>query len=391
MKSGIILGLLLAVWSALYAQASLDTILSAVEKNNTDLITLRKHLDADRIGNKIGIYPEDPEVEFGFLQGDPSPIGNRTDISIRQTFDFPTVYVLQRKISDLKNRQLDLEYARQRRAILLHTRLVCADLLYSNAVKAELYKRLLHARQVAEAYEAKYKIGDANILDYNKARLNLLNCAKAVETVEIDRRDGLAVLAGLNGGIPIVFADSVFPKLSITPDFTSWYQSAEKNSPALQWLQQENAIQQKQVQISQAQSLPKFSAGYTSERVVGESYQGVSVGISLPLWKNKNTIRYARAKSLAASSAAENATMLFRNEIKAVHAKVIALQASIADYRQNLSALSNEGYLDKAFAGGELSLTEYIYELSLYYDSVDMILEMERNYFKAAAELLQYQ
>jgi len=252
-------------------------------------------------------------------------------------------------------------------------------------------KRLAHARHIAAAYKDKYEIGEANILDYNKARLSLLNCAKAVEMVEIDRRSGLADLAGLNGGSPIVFPDSVFPKLSITPDFDSFNESAEKSNFALRWLQQEIAIQQKQVHASQAQSLPKFSVGYMSERVVGQSYQGVTLGISLPLWKNRNAIRYARAQSLATSSAAEKAAVLFRNEIKAVHAKVIALQASIVDYRKNLSAWSNEDYLQKAFAGGELSLTEYIYELSLYYDSVDAIREMERNYFKAAAELLQYQ
>ena len=35
-------------------------------------------------------------------------------------------------------------------------------------------------------------------------------------------------------------------------------------------------------------TLPKFSAGYSLERTLGQKYQGISVGISIPLWENKN-------------------------------------------------------------------------------------------------------
>ena len=33
--------------------------------------------------------------------------------------------------------------------------------------------------------------------------------------------------------------------------------------------------------------------------MVGEKYQGLSVGMSIPLWENKNTVKAARAETAA--------------------------------------------------------------------------------------------
>ena len=54
--------------------------------------------------------------------------------------------------------------------------------------------------QIANAYKSKFDIGEANILDYNKARINLLNITKEVESNEIERNALLSELARLNGG-----------------------------------------------------------------------------------------------------------------------------------------------------------------------------------------------
>ena len=45
---------------------------------------------------------------------------------------------------------------------------------------------------------------------------------------------------------------------------------------------------------------------------------------------------------------------------------------------------------EKAFNKGEISLTEYMYELSLYYESMYKLLEMEMNYNISFVELNRY-
>ena len=366
MKRTIIISALMVLGFNLFAQNTIDNVLTEVEKNNTSLSAFRKTTDADKIGNKTGLAPQNPEVEFNYLWGNPSAIGNRTDFSVKQSFDFPTAYSYKNQISSLKNEQAELEYKKQRNEVLFQTRVVCLKLTQINALQLELTKRHADAQQVADAYSAKFNAGDVGVLDYNKAQINLLTVTKERENIEIERNALLSELTMLNGGNAINFTDSLFAMQTIPADFEQWFTSVEANNPLLQWVKQEIAIAEKQSKLNAAMSLPKFYAGYMREKVVGEQFQGMTLGITIPLWENKNTVKYAKAQTIALQSFETDAKLQFYNEMKATHTKVIALQNGVADYRNKLTLYSNSTLLEKAFNKGEISLTEYMYELSLY-------------------------
>lgn len=380
----------IAICSNIFSQGNLDIILIEIEKNNTSLSALRKSVDAEKIANKTGIYLENPAVEFNYLWGSPSVIGNRTDLSFSQTFDFPTSYKYKNQISNIKNEQAELEYNKQKKALLLQTRLVCSDLVYKNALKAELSKRLTHAQSIANSYKAKFDIGEINILEYNKAQLNLLNLNKELESIEIERTALLSELTGLNGGISIDFTDAAFLSTEIAVDFEQWYLTAEQKNPLLNWLKQEVEINQKQEKLNRALSLPKLQAGYMSEKIIGEQFQGVSIGLSIPLWENKNTVKYAKANTIALEGMAADNKLQFYNHLKALHAKAISLQKNVSDYRVKLQTFDNSELLKKAMDKGEISLIEYMFELSFYYESINNLLELELDLNKTIAELNQY-
>nr|NQU89143.1 TolC family protein [Bacteroidota bacterium] len=381
---------IIAFGSGLFSQNRIDIILTEIEKNNTTLSALRNSADAEKIGNKTGIYLENPEFGFNYLWGNPSVVGNRIDFSITQTIDFPTAYKYKNQISDTRNEQVELEYEKQRRDLLLKTRLVCYDLVYTNALKSELSKRLIHAQRIANAYKSKYDIGETNILEYNKAQLNLLNTGKELESLEIEKAALLSELIRLNGGLLIEFSESEFQSAVIPVDFEKWYESAEQNNPLLAWLKQEIDISRKQAKLNRAMSLPKLQAGYMSEKIVGEHLQGVTVGLSIPLWENKNTVKHAAAHTIALQSIENDNKLQFYNRLKIFHAKAIALQISVNDYRMNLQAFNNSDLLEKALDKGEINLIEYILELSIYYESVNNLLDLERELNRTLAELNQY-
>jgi len=381
-----------AIWlfPGLFAQNSINDILTEIEKNNTALSALRKGADAELIGNRTGIYLQNPEVAFNYLWGSPDDIGNRTDLNISQSFDFPTAYVYRNQIADYRNAQTELEYEKERKSILYHTKLICTDLIYHNALKAQLSRRVLNTQTIAQAYKSKFEKGDANILEYNRAQLNFITLSKDLESNEADRNHLLSELAGLNGGHPLDLKDTLLLSENISSDFEQWYSQSEQNNPVLKWLKQEVVISQKQVGLSTASSLPKMQGGYMSEKVVGMQYQGVSFGISIPLWQDKNTIKYAKAKTLAVQSAEADTKIRFYNELKGLHAKATSLQNSINDYRKSLRMINSEVLLKKSFDKGQLSVSEYFLELSFYYESAYKLLELERDLNKTIAELYKY-
>ncbi len=83
----IILIMVLLASVSLVAQENIDSILFSIEENNSTLKALREETNAQKLGNKTGIYLSDPDVEFGYLWKS-GKIGNRQDFSIKQTLTF---------------------------------------------------------------------------------------------------------------------------------------------------------------------------------------------------------------------------------------------------------------------------------------------------------------
>jgi hypothetical protein len=127
-----------------------------------------------------------------------------------------------------------------------------------------------------------------------------------------------------------------------------------------------------------------------SEKTLGSEFRGITFGISVPLWENRNTAKYAKARTLALQSAEADSRLQFYNNLKLLHGKAAALSASLKDYSDKLRQFSNADLLKEALDGGEISLIEYILELSIYYESIDNLLEMERDLTRIITELNKY-
>lgn len=381
---------MLAYSSMLFSQGQIDEVLTEIEKNNTTLAALRQHTDAEKLANKTGIYLQNPEVEFNYLWGSPSVIGKRMDISISQSFDFPTVYKYQNQISDLRNDQAELGYLKQQKNILLHTKLLLFDIVHLNALELEYAERSSHAKRIAASVKSRFEAGDASILEHNKAQLNLISTSKELNLIEIEKAVLMRELTALNGGEEIGFEESHFPIPDIPEDFDRWYEEAQLENPILNWLKQEIEVSQNQAKLNIAMGLPKFQAAYMSEGLVGDKFQGVTVGLSIPLWENKNTVKYAKANSMAVERVATDQKIQFYNQLKRLHQKAVLLQENSSDYRVSLEMYDNSDLLGIAFDEGEINLMEYMLELGIFYESYVRVLEIERDLNKTVAELLKY-
>ena len=93
-----------------------------------------------------------------------------------------------------------LEYERQQKDLFLHTRQICNQLIYLISILKEYSERIENAQRMVALFQTKFESGEANILDYNKARLGLLDLTKKAEAVRVTREEQLAELTRLNGG-----------------------------------------------------------------------------------------------------------------------------------------------------------------------------------------------
>jgi outer membrane protein TolC len=392
MRQAIIIIIIAAIsFQSLWAQEGIEAIVNQIEKNNSSLSALHKRTEAEKLNHKTGIFLENPEAEFAHFWGKPDELGKRINLSVTQSFDFPTAYGLKNNISDLKIEQSELGYEQTLRALRTEARLLCCDLIYVNARLSQTEKRLEHAEELAAAFQKQFESGESNILDYNKAQLNLLNIRRERELFEAEKEQLLTELRSLNGGKSIDFESSTFDNPEIPADFEDWFSQSEKNIPSLQQTEKEIEINQEQIKLSKAESLPKFKVGYVSEALTHEQFRGVSFGVSLPLFENKNRVKHAKVQTEASRELITDKELRFYNYLKGLHAKALSLNETAQQYRSGLKHYNNDKLLKTAFEQGEISLIDYIQELSFFYDSQDKLLQTERELNKTIAKLRQYE
>lgn len=391
MKNILLIISLLLISASVFAQPETEQVLSEIEKNNTTLEAYRNLTEAQKVENKTGIYLENPEVEYHYLWGDPAAMGKRHDFAVKQSFDFPTSYGLKKKIAGVQNQQAELEYRMKRLELLFQAKTICIELTYLNAMHRELDKRASHAESIFEAYEAKYENGETNIIGKNKARLNLLNAQKAIRENETQQNVLLAELKRLNGGIPVSFTRSEFAPVRLPENFESWFERNREANLLLEMVFNKIDIREKQVKLTKALSLPKLSTGYMSESVEGEAFKGIALGVAIPLWENKNTVKLAKLQQKVAEEMAADAQVQSYNRLKSHYEKALQLQETLSGYIEVLESVNSKELLKKALDAGEISLIEYMMELSLYYDTVDNILSIKNELHQALAGLNYYE
>lgn len=387
MKTIITTLLVLFTGTNLNAQTNINSLLTSIEENNTTLQSLRESAEAHKLENKTGIYLENPEVGFDYLWGNPSDIGKRTDFSVMQSFDMATITGMKSKAANKQNVLVDWQYKADRMNILLEAKQYCIDLIYYNALGKELDLRLQHARTITNGYGDRLNSGDVSRLEYNKAQLNLSSVLGEISRIDVERNALLEQLKRLNGGKDIVLDDDRYDEVLLPPLFDDWFERTAAQNPLLAYARQEVEVSKQQVSLNRMQGLPSLSAGYMSEKVVGEQFQGLSVGISIPLWENKNRVKQAKAAVRAAESRAADSRLQFYNQLQLLYNRTAGLKVATEKYQQSLEMANSTELLKKALDAGEISLLEYMVEMGLYYDTINHVLETERDFQKAFAEL----
>ncbi len=369
-----------------YAQ-DWSSILPEIEQNNKSLQALRKEVEAEKAANHVGLAPANPEVEFSYLWGHGAEEGNRMDVSVSQSLPLSTLFGYRSRLAKQQDVRADLRLQLERTAVLLQAQQTCIDIVYTNAMLHEYGKRLQHAQTLAEAYQQKFEAGNANALEYNKVRLNLATAQGEYQCLQTERNTLLEQLASLNGGEAIALNDSVFESVLSPADFDSWYAEAETRSPMLAYVRQEVEVAKADARLSKAEWLPDLSVGYMSEGITGNYYNGVTVGVSVPLWQNTHRVRQAKASAEAAQLRADEQKQVLLSTLRTQYAAVMGLQKTWQGYHEALQMTNSADLLLQALQAGQISMLEYMMELSIYYDATAQALAAQRDYYTALAEL----
>lgn len=376
---------------AAIAQNNVDSVVKQVEGNNKSIQANKKYWQAKQAEYKTGLTPYDPTVEYDYMWGSPVGAGNQRDFSVTQRLDFPSAYKRKKELSGQQIAQTNLQQQVYRQDILLEAKLLSLQVIYLNKKGAELSRRLINTQKLVQDYEKKLNKGDVIILDVNKAKLQLLNIQNEVKLNENEKQVLLTKISELNGGIPIVINDTIYPFVPTIPDFEILDSTIEANDPIIKVYEQEKKILQQQIAVQKAMNLPKIETGYHSQGILGQSYKGFHAGISIPLWENKNKLNAAKSNLEYANSNAETHRLNHRLENKQYYDQLDVRLKMVQEYKELLSTLNNTTLLNKALSLGQITIIQYFYDESFYFTAYDKYLQAEWEYQQAVARLYKFQ
>lgn len=372
-----------------WAQNSAEAVLASVEKNNPELQALRKRTESEKYGFKAERMVEAPEVGFDYLWGSPADIGTRKDISVTQSIDIATISGTKGKIAKSESELSDMQFNVRRQEILLQAKLLYINIIYCNAVGAELERRLERSEKVESVYRDMQVRGETDMIEVNKAHLAYLAQRNALARNKMEAEGFRLELQRLNGGEPLGINDLSYVRRDMLPaDFDTWYKEVADRSPEIRAARQNVKVNEAVARGIKMSSCPTITAGYMAELVKGSNFRGLTLGLSIPLWS-------ARSKTRQANLSCEAS----RLEVKDVEASEYSALRSLYEKASGLKDLSDELALslavsdeamsmtEKKFNEGEISLMDSIMELSLYYSVVDESLAASKDYDLALAEL----
>ena len=386
-----ILGLMLLGSLTTRAQSSIDQVLRSIETNNKSLQANTKMTDAQKLEAQTEKFLANPSVEWEQMWGNRNNPGSEYTLTVKQSLDFPTTYSNKNKLANLKANTIVFQSAAYRQQLLLNAKQTCIEIIYLRKQKSLLDERLANAETMFALYKKRFESGDANQLELNKIQLELLNAQNQSRLNKAALTAAEEQLRNLNGGKPITFDATDYPAGDELINFDQLQAAFMDADPNLKSLTGNQEIANREVKLSRSLTLPKFDVGYkrnaASDHVASN---GFMVGVSIPLFENKNTVKKAKAQAEFATASLEDNRLNLKTNLQQLYQQAEALQISRADYAKVLEQQRNIELLNKALNAGQLSVIDYFTELSTIYDSHQSYLDVEKEYHSILAQLYQY-
>ena len=328
-----ILGWMLLGTLTTRAQNSIDQVLKSIETNNKSLQANTKMTDAQKLEAQTGKFLANPSVEWEQMWGNRNNPGSEYTLTVKQSLDFPTTYSNKNKLANLKANTIGFQSAAYRQQLLLNAKQTCIEIIYLRKQKSLLDERLANAETMFALYKKRFESGDANQLELNKIQLELLNAQNQSRLNKAALTAAEEQLRNLNGGNPITFDATDYPTGEELINFDQLQAAFMEADPNLKSLTGDQEIANREVKLSRSLTLPKFDVGYkrnaASDHVASN---GFMVGVSIPLFENKNTVKKAKAQAEFATASLEDNRLNLKTNLQQLYQQAEALQISRADY-----------------------------------------------------------
>ncbi len=369
---------------------TVDEILNTIANNNLSLQASNEECKSMIYNIKSYNNLSDPEVGFEYHSGS-NIEGNKYGISVTQNIDWPGLYISRAKANKFRMSAAEAKLISDRLNILHEAKQLCMQIINLNR-KVE-NQTLVHNNisQLYEEYEKGFQYGEISILDINKLKVELLNTKRELDQLIAQRNADIEKLYGLNGKTVIdgVSLLTVYPNQSLESKETYLGQVVTLD-PEVQCIEYNKEATRKDVSSAKMGWLPNLSVGYRYTNELGSKFNGVAVGVSVPIFSNRNKVNATKSELLTSEYNQQSIIALKESQIKAYFEHIVTLQSQINSYKKVLDDNNNQLMLKKALDGGQITLLNYLLELRYFLEAKQTLLDLEYEYNSTLTSLNKY-
>ena len=369
---------------------NIDYVLQQIKLNNTQLKALNAEIEAQTADIKSSNNLSDPTIDGAYLFGVGS-IGDKWELGVSQEFDWPGIYSARGKVNKARIEALAQSYAQKQIQIFSEARNICLEIICLN-------RRIKFENNILANLDSLYdkslkglEYGEISILDTNKLKIERLGVTQSIAGNKALLQTKIKQLEGLNGNIPLndVASLSDYPEQQLH-SLDEYLSQMKASDPQLRQISSEIEASNKQVSVTRMQNLPKFSLGYRHVNEIGDHFNGVGVGLSIPVFENRGKNKAAKAQAIASQLSFDDVISTRTAEITASHQKAVAVRQQLDAYRDALLKCNNIEILDKALYGGQISLINYLLELRYFIEAQNALIDIEFEYNTLITDLNKY-
>lgn len=364
-------------------------ILRAVEQHSPALQSAQAAAQANRLEARTGNTLPDPELGYTHQWGSSGATG-QDEFTASQGFDFPSAYLQRGKAAKAKTEAADAAYRELRMNILLQARLAVQEIVYLKKRIATDSLRLADALFAQDIAKKQAETGDITSIEENRIEFQTLSARNNLVRTRMSLETALATLSAMTGTALTENTEIVPMPLPALPALDEALNKAYAADPGLTGAKATEKATLMERKLSTSLALPKFSAGYKYSSSDGFKFNGVTVGMSLPIFESRNTVKLARARLAEAEAVSHALQTTLTTEVNTKYSQAKRLAGMYGFYRESGDGAAKSALLKKALDAGSMTILEYFTELDPVYRNMDEFNELSYNYNTLVIELGKY-
>lgn len=335
---------------------------------------------------------DNPTVEAEHLWGR-DDAGNKMGAGISQEFAWPGVYRARAKAIGASTRASELIEQSAVADKILEVEQLVIDIVYQKKTIEVEQKILDHMCALEKGNLEGYELGELTKLDVKKIEIGRISAASSLREAQRTLDDLYARLETVTGRRDcrsMINGITEIPEGNILSE-EEYEKLIDSYDPRLAWLraQSEAYILDGKAEVMAARS-PGFSLGYAFEREGGETFNGLSASITLPVYSRRHVANSAKANALSAQIEADATHLSAIAGMRSLRTSVTSMKTELNDYSDVFGDDNYANLLTIARQGGQLDNLRYLEELNFFLDAARTRLQLEHEYMRSLAALNRY-